>query len=183
VNRRLLLTYLTITAVALVALVVPLGVTFARRERDRLYFDIERDAVAVGSVSEDALEAGVRPRVGEILADYRQRSDGRVLVLDEQGISVADSEEPDAAPRDYSTRPEIAAALEGRRAIGTRRSATLGEGLVFVAVPVASGGEVHGAVRITFPTASLDARVRREWLQLAVLSAGVLGVVGVVGVA
>jgi signal transduction histidine kinase len=53
---------------------------------------------------------------------------------------------------------------------------------VFVAVPVASGGEVHGAVRITFPTASLDARVRREWLQLAVLSAGVLGVVGVVGV-
>jgi signal transduction histidine kinase len=182
VNRRLLLTYLTITAVALVALVVPLGVTFARRERDRLYFDIERDAVAVGSVSEDALEAGVRPRVGEILADYRQRSDGRVLVLDEQGISVADSEEPDAAPRDYSTRPEIAAALEGRRAIGTRRSATLGEGLVFVAVPVASGGEVHGAVRITFPTASLDARVRREWLQLAVLSAGVLGVVGVVGV-
>ncbi len=180
-SRRLLLTYLTITAVALVVLVIPLGVTFARRERDRLYFDIERDAVAVGSVSEDALEAGVRPPIDPMLADYRRHSEGRILVVDERGVSVADSDAPGAAPRDYSTRSEIAAALDGHRAIGTRRSETLDEGLVYVAIPVASGGEVHGAVRITFPTASLDARVRREWLRLTVLSTGVLGVVAVVG--
>ena len=51
-TRRLLLTYLTITAFTLVIVVVPLGLTFATRERDRLLFDLERDAQAVASRSE-----------------------------------------------------------------------------------------------------------------------------------
>jgi signal transduction histidine kinase len=50
-----------------------------------------------------------------------------------------------------------------------------------VAVPVASGGVVHGAVRVTFPTASLDARVRNAWVRLIGLSVLVLGMVTAVG--
>ena len=52
-TRRLLATYLTITALALAVLAVPLGLTFAQRERDRLYFDIERDAIVIATLAED----------------------------------------------------------------------------------------------------------------------------------
>jgi DNA-binding IclR family transcriptional regulator len=102
--------------------------------------------------------------------------------VDRQGLAVADSDRPGAVPRDFSTRPEMAAALDGRRAQGTRHSATLSTDLVYVAVPVASGGVVHGAVRITYPTSALDARVRRSWWGLAWLCATVLEVVAAVGV-
>ena len=51
---------------------------------------------------------------------------------------------------------------------GTRYSRTLGTDLLYVAVPVASGGVVHGAARITHPTSEVDERVRRYWLILAV---------------
>ena len=67
-------------------------------------------------------------------------------------------------------------------AAGTRRSDTLGTDLLYVAVPVASGGEVHGAVRLTYPTTEVDERVKRVWLTLggvatvSLLAAGVIAV-------
>jgi hypothetical protein len=178
--RRLLVTYLTITALVLAAVVVPLGLTFADRERDRLVFDVERDAQAVSTLVEDALEAGTAPTIDDLLADYADTG-GRIVVVDTDGISVADSDRPTGSRRDFSTRPEIAAALDGQRSSGTRSSETLGTGLMYVAVPVASGGVVHGAVRVTFPTSALDARVTSMWLRLGALSAVVLVAVALVG--
>lgn len=178
--RRLLATYLTITAFALAVVVIPLGLTFASRERGRLVFDIERDAQAVASLVEDALEAGVTPTVDDVLRDYAGTG-GRIVVVDTEGNSVADSDPAAAVPRDFSTRPEIAAALDGRRTSGSRSSETLGTGLMYVTVPVASSGVVHGAVRVTYPTSTLDARVRSTWLRLGALSLVVLGLVAGVG--
>jgi signal transduction histidine kinase len=178
--RRLLATYLTITAFVLAAVVIPLGRTFADREGDRLLFDVERDAQAVASLVEDALEAGETPPIGAVLADYADTG-GRIVVVSTRGVSVADSDRPDGEPRDFSTRPEIAAALDGRRTSGTRASETLGGELMYVAVPVASGGVVHGAVRVSYPTSTLDARVSSMWLRLGLLSAVVLGAVAAVG--
>jgi signal transduction histidine kinase len=180
VARRLLATYLTITAFALAAVVIPLGRTFEARERDRLLFDIERDAQAVASRVEEALEAGTTPEVRVVLADYSDGG-GRIVVVNAEGLSVADSDRPGSDPRDFSTRPEIAAALDGARAAGTRRSQTLGGELVYVAVPVASAGVVHGAVRVSYPTSKLDARVASMWLRLGLLAAVVLVAVAAVG--
>lgn len=178
--RRLLATYLTITALTLAVVVVPLGRVFADREQNRLTFGIERDAQAVASLVEDALEAGTRPSIDATLVDYR-RTGGRIVVVDSYGVGVVDSDAPGDSPRDFSTRPEIIAALDGQRVSGTRASETLGTNLLYVAVPVASGGAVHGAVRITYPTSTVDARIRSTWLRLGVLSAFVLGLVAAVG--
>jgi signal transduction histidine kinase len=182
VGRRLLLTYLSITAFVLAVVVVPLGLTFARREHDRLVFDIERDAQAVAARVEEALETGVAPSIGDVPTDY-VATGARIVVVDDAGISVADSDEPAGPRRDFSTRPEIAAALAGRRTTGTRQSETLGRGLLYVAVPVASSGVVHGAVRITYPTSAVDARVLSMWLRLGALSGVVLVMVALVGMA
>ena len=180
-TRRLLITYLTISALALAALAIPLGITFAQRERDRLYFEIERDASAVSALSEDALENGTPLPLEATLAHYRETTRGRIVVVDKSGKSVADSNDPNAPAENYSNRPEIASALQGRRAIGTRHSNTAGGSLVYVAIPVASGGVVHGAVRITYPTAALDARVRNAWVRLGLLCAFVLAAIAAVG--
>lgn len=179
--RRLLLTYLTITALTLAVVVIPLGQIFAKREHDRLAFDIERDAQNIASLVEDNLEEGTTPSIGKLLNAY-QRSGGRIVVVTLGGLSVADSKHISAPPRDFSTRPEIAAALDGERNSGVRNSSTLGAKLIYVAVPVASGGVVHGAVRVTYPMSTLDSRVASTWRQLGLLSVVVLAIVAVVGV-
>lgn len=178
-TRRLLFTYLTITALTLIIVVIPLGITFATRERDRLVFDVERDAQAVANQSEDALEDGLELDLEDFLAPY-DVPDARILVVDAAGISVWDTSDA-ALNRDYSTRPEIAAALNGERVTGRRWSETLDKTLVYVAIPVASNGVVHGAVRITLPSSAVDDRVQDTWVRLGLLSIIVLAIVGSVG--
>ncbi|MGL6278440.1 MAG: ATP-binding protein [Gaiella sp.] len=168
-TTRLLVTMLALTAVLLGVLVVPLGLESARSERRDLEAKVERDAAAVASLAEDALEAGVRPAGLDRLAErYERETGGRIVVVDAEGRSLVD---PDTAVgRDFSTRPEVATALTGEISVGTRRSQTLGAGLLYVAVPVASGGTVRGAVRITYPTTTADERVRNTWLALGAIS-------------
>ena len=182
-TRRLLLSYLSITAFVLLILELPLGVTFARAEHDRLVAAVERDATVVATVVEDTLEAGATSGLDPVAAGYQQRTGGRVVIVDRQGVTVADSDPPAPGRRDLSTRPEITAALRGERAVGSRSSTTLGNSFLYVAVPVASQGRVYGAVRITHPTSAVDARVRRVWLALAGVAAVVLAVVALVGFA
>lgn len=178
-TKRLLLAYLTITAFALVIVVVPLGSTFAARERDQLLFDLERDAQATGSRAEEDLEHDRQPDLRSVFDRY-EVDGGRIIVVDRDGRSVADSSGA-ALGRDYSTRPEVQRALQGERATGSRWSETVGGTLVYVSIPVASQGVVHGAVRITVPSSTVDRRVRDTWIRLGALSAVVLTTVGVVG--
>ena len=182
-SGRLLAGYLALTIVVLVALEVPLAIVNGRTERQDLTAKIARDAYAAASLSEDALQGGVRrsPALQRIAAAYRADTGGRIVIVDRSGRSIADSRPTTPTERSFGTRPEVAAALRGQTVSGIRRSRTLGTGLLYVAVPVASAGVVHGAVRVTYPTSTLDARIKRYRLALlgvgmvVVLAAGAIG--------
>src|SRR4051794_14140633 len=147
-TRRLLLSYLAVTLFVLAVLEIPLGITFASREEDRLFADIERDARVLATVYEDALEEG-RPTIApdEAVA-YADRTGGRVVIVDRNGISLVDTSTALELGRDFSSRPEIAKALSGGLATGSRPSETLEQQLMYVTVPIASSGRVFGAIRI-----------------------------------
>jgi signal transduction histidine kinase len=177
VSRRLLISYLALAIVVLVLLEIPLGIAYARNERQDLSTNVERDAVVLASLAEDALEQGAAapPALTLLARRYQDETGGRVVVVDAQGRALVDSESQGVGA-DFSSRPEIAAALDGSVATGTRHSSTLGIDLLYVAVPVASSGVVHGAARITYPTSEVDVRVRRYWLILAAIAAVVLAI-------
>ncbi len=177
-TRRLLASYLTITVIVLVMLMVPLGVFYSQRERERLAADVEHDASVIATLYEDDLEVGTP--LDPIPADtYEDRTGARVVVVDADGISRVDT--GGDIERDFSTRPEFGAALDGVRTSGTRRSDTLGTDLLYVAVPVASGGTVHGALRITLDTTDVEQRVRNFWFALGAIAAVVLSTVTMIG--
>jgi len=177
-TRRLLASYLTITVIVLVLLMAPLGIFYSQRERERLASDVEHDANVIATLYEDDLEGGTPLDPGP--ADtYEERTGARVVVVDSDGISQVDT--GDVTDRDFSTRPEIAAALGGVRTAGSRRSDTLGTDLLYVAVPVASGGTVHGALRVTLDTTDVTQRIRNFWLSLGAIAVVVLVAVVLIG--
>jgi signal transduction histidine kinase len=160
VTRRLLLSYLALTLVVLVALEVPLGVLNAHNQRQDLRSKIERDAVAVGSLSEDALE---HRRVNDsrllaVVSRYAEATDGRLVILDSSARVIADS---------------------GRAGEGEHESDVV-KGLS-VKLPIVSNGRVLGTVHITYPTASTNRHIYRYWIALAILAAIVLAAAAVVG--
>ena len=100
-----------------------------------------------------------------------------MVVIGADGGLLADSEPTRAGPRNFSSRPELRATLRGRETSGTRHSDTLGETLQYFAVPIVHANTPVGALRVTYPTSFVDARIRRTWLVLAGVGAIILGIV------
>ncbi|MCZ7630951.1 MAG: hypothetical protein M5U19_18755 [Microthrixaceae bacterium] len=144
------------------------------RAEDRLFAAIERDARVLAGLLHERIETGDTRAAARIAEDYTSHSSARVVVTDATGLSVVDTSEPGAAPRDFSTRPEFVSALEGTQDMGIRYSETLGEELAVVAVPIMSNEAVSGAVRVSFTTEVMREQVRDNWLRLGALAALVL---------
>ncbi|MEZ5245094.1 MAG: HAMP domain-containing sensor histidine kinase [Acidimicrobiales bacterium] len=170
-TRRLVVGYLAITTFVLAILGIPLGVFFERQQIDGLMTDLERDATVLATIYEDALQDDLVADPQPAL-DYQDRTGARVVVVDDAGISIIDTEA--AEDRDLGTRPEIEEALAGVHATGSRFSTSLDTELAFAAVPVASGGVVFGAVRVTFESDQVRQRVNRFWWGLGATSAVVI---------
>jgi len=184
VTRRLLLGYLGVTLFVLLSLEVPLGLQNQRTERRDLTAKVSHDAMVLAADSEDAVQAPSRRQLNAlaaIAADYGKRTGARVVIVDRRGYAMVDTSARVRGPESFASRPEIAGALAGKYPRGVRDSTTLHERLLFVAVPIASGGKVHGAVRITYPYSAVDARIRHYWLILALIGVVVLAGAAVVG--
>jgi len=179
-TRRIILAYLALTALALALLAAPLGVTFAHREHDRLLFDAERKSDAVVRMIDDPLEAHTPIPAAAIIASTRS-SHSRVVIVDAHGIVLLDTAAPGAAGQPIAPSADITAALRGRRVSGQGEIRVKDQVVAYSTVPTTADGRVNGAVRVTYPTAALDERVRDVWLQLGVLCAGVLVAVALVG--
>jgi signal transduction histidine kinase len=185
VSRRFLVTYIALALVVLASVEIPLGIQYGRSERRDLTGRIEQDALLMATFAEDSLERGLtKPPQGlvRIANDYQHQPGGRVVIVDAHGLSLLDTKPPFPGRRSFASRPEFASALRGHIATGVRHSNTLGTNLIYVAVPVASGGVIRGAVRITYPTATLDARVHRYWLILGATGGVVLLLATAVGI-
>jgi signal transduction histidine kinase len=184
VTRRLLLGYLGVTLFVLLSLEVPLGVQNQRTERHDLTARVSHDATVLSADAEDAVQAPTRKQLKALAAvssAYATPTGARVVIVDRRGSALIDTSGRVHGAESFASRPEIAAALAGRYPSGVRTSKTLHERLLYVAVPIASGGKVHGAVRITYPLSAVDARVHRYWLILALIGVVVLAGAAVVG--
>jgi hypothetical protein len=151
-KRRLLWSYLSITAFVLLVLEIPLGVSFGNSVERRLTSDAQHDAFALAIRSQEPLdtvdtsEASAQD-LQDLARAYRSRAGGRVVIVDADGRAVADSDRGSYTDplRDFSTRPEIAAALGGGQVSGIRPSHTLDADLLYVALPVGSAEGIQGA--------------------------------------
>jgi signal transduction histidine kinase len=183
---RLLAAFAGLITLVLVAQDVPLANYLRTIEKERLLANLETQAFLLAGVSEDLLSGeAANPdteaaNVQEIIDNYAQvgsadPSGARVVVVDEDGILVLSTDPEDVIGEDFSNRPEIAGALGGDPQQGDRFSNTLGESLVYVAVPVLSGVNPRGAVRITYPASVIDQRAGEKVRGLLLVGAISLG--------
>jgi len=177
VRRRLLIGTLSATVFVLVVLAVPLGLVHSHQERDRITAGVQHDTLALTLRVHDPLIRGDRAELRRLVDAFGARTEGRAVVVDAEGVLLADSEPRGEGEREFASRPEIAAALAGREVRGSRHSSTLGTDLFYVAAPVVDAGQVRGAVRVTYPMSFVESHIRRTWL---LLGAGGLLVVAIV---
>ncbi|MAT03577.1 MAG: two-component sensor histidine kinase [Acidimicrobiaceae bacterium] len=162
---------------------IPLANHLETVERDRLATKFERDAFILGGRSEEALEDGSAATdtgLNAMVLRYASEEDVEVVITDADGIGVVSSDTTKVG-EDLTNRTEIEQALAiGEPQTGERYSDTLGSDLFFVAVPVLSGDDRVGAVRISAPESIVDSRVGdqlRGLLLVALLSLAIASAV------
>ena len=171
---RLVAALVAVVLLALVIQDVPLAGYLRDVEQERIVTALERDAFVLAGRSAEALRAEEPDADGtitELAHAYRDAGGARVVIADRDGVAIVTSDDDTVAVgTSYLSRPEIAAALTGEVSTGTRFSTTLDEELLYVAVPVLSGADVLGAVRLTYPAATVSTAVNQK--------IAVLGIVG-----
>jgi two-component system, OmpR family, sensor kinase len=163
-RARLLAAFAYVLVLVIVALMVPLVLNLSRR------VDAEIKSEAQGQAQ--LLAAGAAGRLDdpdqleELVDDAAQRLGGRVIVVDQNGLLLVDSAGAGLRSTSYANRPEIARALTGQPSQGTRHSDSLGEDLLFTAVPVVRASRPAGAVRVTQSVDAVQGEVRTDVVAL-----------------
>jgi signal transduction histidine kinase len=151
---------------------VPLAINLRDRVRAEVRSQALSQAEVAAATASGQLEqpAELRRIVGTIARAAR----GRVIITDARGRLVADSDGPAQLGAAYGNRPEIAAALRGRRFQAQRRSDTLNAEILATAVPVLAAGRPQGAVRITQSVEAVGRATRTSILGLVAVGVLVL---------
>lgn len=182
-RRRLVLAVVGLVALILFVHDVPLRNHLRRVERDRVITALERDAASLAAKAQQLLAQDV-PATAQtasgitlavLVEDYKVASEALVVIVDDDGVVQAATDPNVVVGQSYLNRPEIASALLGNSAVGSRRSETLGQDLVYSSVPVLTTDSVIGAVRLTYPESVVDARVADRIRGLVLLAAISLG--------
>jgi signal transduction histidine kinase len=164
---RLLAAFAYVLLLILVALEVPLALNLARRIDAEVKNEAAAQAVVVAANASGRMQD--RQELERLARQAGRDLGARVIVVNRGGRLRADSTVPATRPLSYASRPEIRTALAGRRAQGERHSDTLGEDLLYTAVPVTNNSVVVGAVRVTQSLEAVHARVRRGVLALVAI--------------
>ena len=183
-RTRLISGFAGVAVLILTIFSIPMTRFVASVERERMVTELQRDAFILAGHAKETLSADTGTQLRSIqpyIDAYVKVSDARVVVTNSAGRVIASNDPALVIGTDFSNRPEIATALRGSPATGERQSATLGQVLVYVAVPVLSGDDTLGAVRLSHPKSHVDNQVRNR--VYGILGAGLISLVAALVVA
>ncbi|MBI2866041.1 MAG: HAMP domain-containing protein [Chloroflexi bacterium] len=87
--------------------------------------------------------------------------DARVTLIARDGTVLADTWEDPTAMDNHRTRPEVQSALSSGLGLATRVSATVGQELLYTAVPIHVEGTGMGVARVAVPVSQVQDNVNR----------------------
>ena len=169
---RIYATYLIVVVLSTVAV----G-WFAVRSAHDFYVDHTADELEAraGLVREEVaalVDAGELAGIEPLVRRMGDASGTRITIIGtgEGGVAAGDVvAESDRLPEDMSNhadRPEYKAAIRGEVGRAVRRSATLDEEMMYVAVPLESGGQVVAVVRTAMPLTTVNEALDRLYTSI-----------------
>lgn len=101
----------------------------------------------------------------------------RVTIIALNGTVLGDSEEDPSAMENHANRPEIVDALATGVGESTRYSTTLGQKMMYVAVPISYQDEILGVARVSLPLTAVENVVRQVTVSIIIAMAVAMALV------
>ena len=173
-RARLLIALGYLVALVLVAFGVPLAINLSDRVEDEVRSQARNQADVLAAGAGPLVRSRDEERLADVATTVGAAARARVVITGRRGAILADSADPGNVGADYSRRPEIAAALDGRRTQASRHSETLDTEILATAAPVFEARRVVGAVRLTQSIDAVDDATQRTLAGIAAVGLTVL---------
>ncbi len=118
-------------------------------------------------------------RLDKLCKDLGKLTSTRLTVILPSGLVLGDSEKDPARMDNHGDRPEFQEAMKGKVGVISRYSFTLGQSMLYVAIPLKDQGRVVGVVRAALPMTAIDQALRTLYLQVALGSLAIALLVAV----
>lgn len=107
-------------------------------------------------------------RLSPLIQRLGEQSGTRITIILIDGKVLADSHENAQQMDNHSQRPEILQAFAAQQGMAIRFSNTLGQSLMYVAIPVYSEGQLVGSIRTALPVSDIDATLKGIYWKLII---------------
>jgi two-component system phosphate regulon sensor histidine kinase PhoR len=153
--------------------------SFARNSQlDNLRSHLEKEAKITAEASLPAF-LGQDSDLDALAKKLGEEIDARITIIALDGKVLGDSDEDHSSMENHATRPEVRDALASGLGESTRFSTTLGEQMMYIAVPIRNEGEILGVARVALPLIAVEHSVNQVTLviSLAMVATTILAIV------
>ena len=165
-RTRIAATAVAATAAALLAVFLLVGPAVRARFIEESRETLQTEAALLARLVEEPLASGGEPSSLDRMVDDAARASAgrRFTIVAPDGRVLADSAASGAqlaALENHSRRPEVAQAMAYGRGSDIRRSATVGDDLLYAAVAIRRGGRLLGVSRVARSVVRVEQEVAR----------------------
>jgi len=162
IQWRITIWFILLVIVIMTALGIYLANSVGNSELDNIRSKLVDEAMIVAEASLSGFETSDTVSDLDMLAKKLGIQIGaRITFIAGDGTVLGDSYENPSTMKNHAERPEILEALATGLGESTRYSTTIGERMMYVAVPVTEAGEVLGIARVALPLTQVQKSVDR----------------------
>lgn len=129
--------------------------------KETLHNDLRANMIDEASLATEYILTGfIESRESEYFEEAAkalgERIDARITFIDSDGNVKGDSWEDPAEMDNHANRPEVKTALSGEIGESSRYSMTVGQNMLYIAVPIIYQNEIMGVTRVEIPLTEVE---------------------------
>jgi two-component system phosphate regulon sensor histidine kinase PhoR len=149
--------YILLTIAVLICLGWYVSVVLKNFYYDQTAGDLAARAELVAEQLHGQFDLSKNVQLSSLLKRLGETSNTRITLTNKDGVVLADSHEDATRMQNHGTRPEIIAAVDGgTQGRSVRFSHTLGQTLMYIALPFVEDGQIIGSVRTAISVTNID---------------------------
>jgi two-component system, OmpR family, phosphate regulon sensor histidine kinase PhoR len=152
---RIAIPFIILIIASMLVLGIYLTNSVRNSQLDNLRFQLEQEAKITAEAALPSL-SGQKDSPDTLAKKLGKEIDTRITIIAPDGIVLGDSDENPSAMENHASRPEVKDAMSTGLGESTRYSTTLSEQMMYVAVPITSGGKVLGIARVALPLTAVE---------------------------
>lgn len=173
---RLYPPYLAVTVLSLLILAVYAAYSLRGFYLERTGEALEIRGRLIERQVKDFIAAGEMGSLDSLCKHFGRIGAARITVILPSGRVVGDSDEYPAGMNDHADRPEVIAALDGGSGTALRYSHTVGQEMMYLALPLEQDGRTVGVLRAAMPVTAVNEVLRGLYWKVALGALVVLAV-------